>query len=87
MGRQFHIPEGDLNSFQNEQDDEERLAKVVDWLERHGNLEWEEICCVLESRSVGKPNVASQIRERYCHVPPPGNKYICIVNSMIESAI
>ena len=76
MGCHFGIPDGNLDSFQkNEHDDEDRLERVVDWLKRHGKIEWGEVCRVLETRIVGEPNLASQIRERYCHVPPPGNKY------------
>lgn len=71
MGRQFHIPEGELESFEKEHDDEERLAKVVYWLERHGTLEWENIYRVLEMRSVGESKLASDLR-RESRVLLPG---------------
>ena len=72
MGRQFHIPPGDLECFQKAYGDEESLAKVLYWLERHGKLEWKEICRVLETKSVGESKLASDLRKKFLQDPPPG---------------
>ena len=72
MGLQFKISPGDLKSFELESKScEEQLEKVLDWLDRNKKLKWSHICCVLETKSVGEPKLASLLRKKY-YVPTPG---------------
>ena len=70
IGLALRLPPPDLDVIEKDQrDTDDKFSKMIrKWLCTGKNCTWEALCKALEAQSVGKANIAKEIRRQKCTV-------------------